>query len=188
MTSEKKMQFPGQSGWPAEPASRAVGTTGYFGRESMLGIYIDGPSRAVRYSSRAPRPGRPCPTASISSIKFGLVNELNLSRSSHRVCIRVRQCVDTRARTFFASASRRLCYSFVDKIHEGPAGSRLAAVRSSAAGWCSGSRLAALRSSAAGTPLEWEEEMLDPQSRDVTPLGCNFCVNLNTWLHWCRKT
>ncbi len=41
-------------GLAATPASRAGGSTEYFGREIMLGIYIDGPSRAVRYSSRAP--------------------------------------------------------------------------------------------------------------------------------------
>ena len=35
-------------GLAATPASRAGGSTGYFGRESMLGIYIDGRSRAVR--------------------------------------------------------------------------------------------------------------------------------------------
>ena len=63
-------------GLAATHASRAGGSTGYFGRESMLGIYIDGPSRAVRYSSRAARPGCPCPAASIFPIKFGLVNEL----------------------------------------------------------------------------------------------------------------
>ena len=83
--ARKEDAIPGQSGWLAEPASRAGGATGCFGRESMLGIYIDGPSRALRYSSRAPRPGCPCPAASISSIKFGLVNELNLIWSSHRV-------------------------------------------------------------------------------------------------------
>ena len=63
----------GQAGWPAEPASRAGGAAGYFGRESMLGIYIDGPSRAVRYLSRAHRPGCPCPRG----IDF---SELNLIR------------------------------------------------------------------------------------------------------------
>ena len=83
--ARKEDAIPGQSGWPAGPASRAGGATGCFGRESMLGIYIDGPSRAVRYSSRAPRPGCPCPAASISSIKISLVNELNLILSSHRV-------------------------------------------------------------------------------------------------------
>ena len=66
-------------GLAATPASRAGGSTGYFGRESMPGIYIDGPSRAVRYSSRARRPGCPraCPAASISSIKISLVNSEN---------------------------------------------------------------------------------------------------------------
>jgi hypothetical protein len=63
-------------GLAATHASRAGGSTGYFGRESMLCICIDGPSRAVRYSSRAARPGCPCPAASIFPIKFGLVNEL----------------------------------------------------------------------------------------------------------------
>jgi hypothetical protein len=63
----------GQAGWPAEPASRAGGATGYSGRENMLGIYIDGPSRAARYLRRAPRPGCPCPRG----IDF---SELNLIR------------------------------------------------------------------------------------------------------------
>ncbi len=66
--ARKEDAIPGQSGWPAEPASRAGGATGCFGRESMLGIYIDGPSRAVRYSSRAPGPGCPIPAASISAV------------------------------------------------------------------------------------------------------------------------
>ena len=46
-------------GLAATHASRAGGATGYNGRESILGIYIDGPSRAVRYLSRAPRPRMP---------------------------------------------------------------------------------------------------------------------------------
>jgi hypothetical protein len=62
-------------GLAATPASRAGGSTGYFGREIMLGIYIDGPSRAVRYLRRAARPGCPCPAASISSIKFRFVSD-----------------------------------------------------------------------------------------------------------------
>jgi hypothetical protein len=64
-------------GLAATPASRAGGSTGYFGRESMLGIYIDGPSRAVRYLRRAARPGCPRPSASISSIKISFVNSEN---------------------------------------------------------------------------------------------------------------
>ena len=40
--------------------SEAATSTGYFERKSMLGIYIDGPSRAVRVLRRAPRPGCPC--------------------------------------------------------------------------------------------------------------------------------
>ncbi len=60
VTREKKMQFL-PFGLAATHASRAGGSTGYFGRESMLGIYIEGPSRAVRYLGRAARPGCPYP-------------------------------------------------------------------------------------------------------------------------------
>ena len=88
-------------GLAATPASRAGGSTGYFGRESMPGIYIDGPSRAVRYSSRAPRPGCPCPAASISSIKISLVNELNLILSSHGVVVPESEVTGTKQLSLF---------------------------------------------------------------------------------------
>ena len=76
-------------GLAATHASRAGGSTGYFGRESMLGIYIDGPTEsifnAVRYLRRAARPGCPLPSASISSIKISFVNYLISISSYHRV-------------------------------------------------------------------------------------------------------
>ncbi len=75
-----------------EGGPRPGGSTGYFGRESMLGISIDSPShgRAVRYLSRAARPKCPCPRRGIHfSIKFGFasLSELTLCRSWYRVII-----------------------------------------------------------------------------------------------------
>ena len=76
VTREKKMQFL-PFGLAATHASRAGGSTGYFEWESMLGIYIDGPSRAVRYLRRVARPGCPCPRGIHFRRKFGLVNSEN---------------------------------------------------------------------------------------------------------------